>query len=306
MADKFQVVLSFDVEEHWRIEAAAHLTFDDATKSYYAQRVAAPTQWILDQLAEHQQRATFFIVGELAQEQTDLVKAIHAGGHEVASHGWDHRRILAMNREEFAEDVRKSKDALEQIIQEPVVGYRAPTFSLVRKTAWALDVLADQGMKYDSSIYPVSHDRYGIADAPRGPFLAQGDNSELLELPPVRYDCLGLRIPMGGGGYFRLFPLWVLKRALRQVEQLQKPPLAMLYFHPWEFDPEQNQLPLSRLSRFRTYVGTSTSRSRLTRLMSTCQSIPACEMAEQLQNGRGALPEFSLSSESAGNIKTSA
>src|SRR5262245_36843968 len=183
IADPFepQAVISVDVEEHWRIEAAVHLSFDDATKAYYAGRVAEPTRWILDQLDRFGQKATFYVVGQLARAQPDLVRAMHRAGHEVSSHGWDHRRVHVMSPAEFRDDVRHSKDALEQITGAPVLGYRAPTFSVMRQTAWALDVLAEQGLAYDSSIYPVRHDRYGVADAPRGPFLAHGERHMILE-----------------------------------------------------------------------------------------------------------------------------
>ncbi len=119
-------------------------------------------------------KATFFIVGQIAERDPALVQAIHRAGHEVASHGWDHRRVLEMTPGTFREDLRRSKEALEQAIGAAVVGYRAPTFSIVRRTAWALDVLAESGLLYDSSIYPVRHDRYGIPEAPRAPFLAWG------------------------------------------------------------------------------------------------------------------------------------
>src|SRR5262245_26485363 len=260
---QYQAILSFDVEEHWRIEAASGLSFDDSSKRYYAGRVAPSTHWILDELQRHDQRATFFLVGQFARQQPELVRAIHRDGHEVASHGWDHQRIHNLTPAQFHDDIRQSKDALEQIIGEAVVGYRAPTFSIVRQTAWALDVLAENGVRYDSSIYPVRHDRYGVPDAPRGPFRAGGFRYEILELPPARLDLRGLKLPAGGGGYFRLFPLFLMEQALDQVRRGGEPPVAMLYFHPWEFDPAQARLPLKRLSRFRTYVGMARSRPRL-------------------------------------------
>ena len=173
----------------------------------YRRRMARATGWILEQLAARDIRATFFIVGQIAEDDPGLVRRIAAAGHEVASHGWDHRRILAMDPQGFREDLRRSKEALEQAGGTAVVGYRAPTFSLVRRTAWALDVLADLGFQYDSSIYPVRHDRYGIPEAPRGPFMAQGDQREILEIPPATVKVAGVNVPVGGGGYFRLLPL---------------------------------------------------------------------------------------------------
>ena len=169
-----QVILSFDVEEHHRIEAAAGLNVDPALKAHYDGRVAPPTYWLLDQLARHDIRATFFVLGPIARRDPGLIRAIHRAGHEVASHGWDHRRVHVMTPASFREDVRRSVDALEQVTGEAVVGYRAPTFSVVRQTSWAIDVLSELGLLYDSSIYPVHHDRYGVPDAPRVPFLVRG------------------------------------------------------------------------------------------------------------------------------------
>jgi polysaccharide deacetylase family protein (PEP-CTERM system associated) len=285
-------ILSFDVEEHWRIEAATGLSIPSTQRDYYASRVGPATRWILEQLERFGQKATFFLVGVLAREQPELVRDIHRAGHEVASHGWDHQRIHNFTPEQFREDVRRSKDTLEQITGEAVYGYRAPTFSIVRQTGWAIDVLAESGMRYDSSIYPVRHDRYGIPDAPRGPFLARGRQCTLLELPPARLDVLGLRLPAGGGGYFRLFPLFVMEQALAQIRRLQQPPVAMLYFHPWEFDPEQARLPLGRVSRFRTYVGIRRSRPRLVTLLKRERFVRALDAVTYLEPQREQLPRF--------------
>ncbi len=297
-------ILSFDVEEHWRIEAARGLNFDPKQRAYYASRVGPCTRWILDQLARYQQRATFFVVGVLAQEQPDLVRDIQRAGHEVASHGWDHQRVHNFTPEQFREDVRRSKDVLEQISGESVVGYRAPTFSVVRQTAWAIDVLAELGMRYDSSIYPVKHDRYGVPDAPRGPFLAKGLQQELLELPPARLDLLGFRVPAGGGGYFRLFPLFVLEQALAQIQRVQQPPIAMLYFHPWEFDPEQERLPLGRLSGFRTYVGMTRSRPRLVALLQRHRFVRALDAVRTLEAQQSSLPRFTVAEASRNQARS--
>jgi polysaccharide deacetylase family protein (PEP-CTERM system associated) len=161
------------------------------------------------------ERATFFIVGQIARHQPSLVRAIHQAGHEVASHSWDHRSVRRLTPAAFREDVRQSKDALEQVTGEAVRGYRAPTFSILRKTAWALDVLAELGMEYDSSIYPVRHDRYGVHAAPRGPFMARGFQHAIVELPPATLRLFSMNLPMGGGGYFRMFPLLMTEWAMR-------------------------------------------------------------------------------------------
>ncbi len=274
------VILSFDVEEHWRIEAASHLALPEATRTYHAGRVAGSTRWLLEALAEQGVSATFFLVGELAQAQPDLVRAIHRDGHEVASHGWDHRNVQRMTPAEFQRDIRQSKDTLEQIIGQPVVGYRAPTFSIVSQTTWALSLLREEGYLYDSSIYPVCHDRYGIPTAPRGLFRVGEPEASLLEIPPVRLDLPGLNLPMGGGGYFRLFPLGLMRWAIAQTHASQAVPVAMLYFHPWEFDPDQTPLPLGALSRWRTYVGLRRSRDRLRALLPDYHFVRAVDVLE--------------------------
>jgi polysaccharide deacetylase family protein (PEP-CTERM system associated) len=171
-------------------------------------------------------------------------------------------------------------------------GYRAPTFSLVKKTAWALDVLAEAGFVYDSSIYPVRHDRYGIPDAPRGPFLARGLRHEILELPPATVRIGGLNIPIGGGGYFRLLHSSLFEWALSVSRRDPQSRATVLYFHPWEFDQEQPRLALSRLNRFRTYVGISRSRDRLSGLLSRYAFVRAIDLARSLESRTDELPRF--------------
>jgi polysaccharide deacetylase family protein (PEP-CTERM system associated) len=233
-------------------------------------------------------------VGQIARHSSGLVKAIARAGHEVASHSWDHRRVHHFTPKSFRADVQQSKDALEQVTAQPVLGYRAPTFSIVRQTAWALDVLAELGLAYDSSIYPVRHDRYGVPQAPRSPFLAEGTRHSILELPPVTLRLLGMNLPMGGGGYFRLFPLFLTEWAMRQMQRRTSPPVATLYFHPWEFDPAQAHLPLGRLSRFRTYVGIRRNPGRLTTLLRRHRFARAIDVAKRLDARRPTLPRFNV------------
>jgi polysaccharide deacetylase family protein (PEP-CTERM system associated) len=286
-----EVILSFDVEEHHRIEAAAGLTIAPALRDHYGARVVTATHWLLDRLATRDIKATFFVVGQIAHRDPALVRAIHQVGHEVASHSWDHRRVLGMTPASFRDDVRRSTDALEDAIGAAVVGYRAPTYSILRQTAWALDVLAELGMLYDSSIYPVRHDRYGVPRAPRAPFLAWGTGRAILEIPPATLRILGTNLPVGGGGYFRLLPPALLEHALKQV-RASRPAVAMLYFHPWEFDPEQPRLPLRGLNRFRTYVGIARSRDRLDVLLARHRFTRAVDVARRLDDHRRDLPSF--------------
>jgi polysaccharide deacetylase family protein (PEP-CTERM system associated) len=289
-----QIIISFDVEEHFRIEAAAHLNVDPTLRAHYCERLEPSTRWVLDQLDAADVKATFFIVGQVARDNPALVWAIHSAGHEVASHGWDHQRVVNFTPAMFRADVYQSKDTLEQVTGQPVVGYRAPTFSIMRETAWALDVLSELGMAYDSSIYPVRHDRYGHPAAPRAPFVALGENSDILELPPATLRLLKTNLPMGGGGYFRLFPLFCTERAIRQTALACIPPVAMLYFHPWEFDADQERLPLGWLSRLRTYVGMRRSRGRLTTLLSRHRFVRAVDAAKRLDALHHLLPRFAV------------
>jgi polysaccharide deacetylase family protein (PEP-CTERM system associated) len=288
------VVLSFDVEEHFRIEAAAGLEVEPALKQHYCQRLEPSTRWLLEQLDRLRLKATFFVVGQLARSHAGLIRAMADAGHEVASHSWDHRRLHHLTPRVFREDLRVTRDALEQITGQPVVGFRAPTFSVVTETAWAIDVLAELGFAYDSSIYPVWHDRYGVPAAPRAPFRVRGTAHELLELPPATWRLLGTNLPVGGGGYFRLLPLFCLKRALKQVGRSCQPAVAVLYFHPWEFDPDQARLPLGRLSAFRTYVGINRSRDRLLRFLKGRHFVRAIDVAKELDPRRALLPAFTL------------
>lgn len=290
--DHGSIVLSFDVEEHHRIEAAVGYDCPKPRQAEYADRMEVMTRRLLDLLAESDARATFFIVGQIALKFPKLIRDIDEAGHEVACHSWSHQRVHRFTPASFAEDLRKSKEILEQASGHEVRGFRAPTFSIVRQTAWAIDVLVDEGFTYDSSIFPVRHDRYGIPDAPRSPFYARGVRNSLLELPPVTLRCMFFNVPVAGGGYFRLFPLGLLKAGVRQVLKLS-PASAMLYFHPWEFDVDQPRLPLTRLSRFRTYVGIGGSFDRLRSLLSSHHDFRrAIDVADGLSSH--ALPEFSL------------
>ncbi|HVS40492.1 MAG TPA: XrtA system polysaccharide deacetylase [Gemmataceae bacterium] len=290
-----RIILSFDVEEHYRIEAAAGLTIAPAYKDHCRERLDISTRWILERLARDGVRATFFIVGCIAEHNPGLIREIHRAGHEIASHSWDHRRVHHFTPETFRQDVRRCKGTLEDLTGEAAAGYRAPTFSIGRRTAWALDVLAEEGFLYDSSIYPVRHDRYGVPGAPRTPFRARGREHDILELPPATLRMMGMVLPMGGGGTFRLFPLFLMKRAIAQVGRAGAPPTAMLYFHPWEFDADQEQLPLGRLNRFRTYKGVAASRGRFGDLMGAGRLfVRAVDVVRDLQSRGDSLPRFRI------------
>jgi polysaccharide deacetylase family protein (PEP-CTERM system associated) len=292
--DPFHVI-SFDLEEHHRIEAASGLSFPPELKAEYGRRMAVTTRMLLEKLNKHNVKATFFVVGEIARTHPALVRDISSAGHEIGSHSWDHQRVYRFNPQEFRADLMKSKDALEQVIGGPLFGFRAPTFSIVRETAWAIEILAECGFEYDSSIFPVRHDRYGIPDAPRRPFRAIAGKRELLELPLLTYRLAGMNLPVAGGGYFRLFPLAMMHSGLLQVaRQPERPTVAMLYFHPWEFDPDQPRLPLGSLARFRTYVGMNRTNARLDTLLQRYSFVRAIDAVRAIRQSGVELPQFKV------------
>jgi polysaccharide deacetylase family protein (PEP-CTERM system associated) len=230
-------------------------------------------------------KATFFCLGWIAERYPDLIREIHRQGHEIACHGHDHRLIYNMSRNEFREDVTKSKKILEDIVGEEVTGYRAPSYSITSKNIWAFEVLIAEGFKYDSSVFPIHHDRYGIPDAPRFPFLVDlnggndvkfspcaqrltthGQNC-LVEFPISTVKLLGINLPISGGGYFRLFPYSLVKKGLRRINEEEDQPF-IYYIHPWEIDPDQPRINRSsRKARFRHYVNLDKTEIKLKKLL---------------------------------------
>jgi polysaccharide deacetylase family protein (PEP-CTERM system associated) len=288
------VYFSFDVEQHDRIEAAVGYACPDPLKIEYARRMEECTNWLLETLADFEAKATFFVVGEVAVTHPKLVYAMARAGHEVACHSWDHRRVHRFNPATFRVDLYQARDALEQATGQKVVGYRAPTFSIVRQTAWAIDILVEEGMRYDSSVFPVRHDRYGVPDAPRFPYLARGYREAILELPPMTLGMGGTwNLPAAGGGYFRLFPQGVMRAAVRQTER-HPTGVPVLYFHPWEFDAGQPHLPLGRANRFRTYVGIPRSRPRLRKLLARYGSRRMLDAVADLELKKDSLSTFPI------------
>lgn len=246
-------MLSIDVEEYFQVEAAAPYVPRDAWESH-PRRLGPAVDRILDLLADHHVEATFFVLGWVAQHEPELVRRIAGAGHEIASHGMGHDMLGRLTPGSFKQDLLDSRKLLEDISGAPVVGYRAPTFSITRKTGWALDVLSEAGFQYDSSVFPVHHDRYGVSDAPRFAHRAVGpDGGAIIEIPPLTLRLMKSNLPVGGGGYLRLFPVRLVGRALRSAERGGQ--AGMIYLHPWEFDPDQPVLPMSRLGRWRHRVG---------------------------------------------------
>jgi polysaccharide deacetylase family protein (PEP-CTERM system associated) len=256
--------LTVDVEEYFQVEALAHAVSRDEWDRLES-RVEWQTGRLLELFAREGVRATFFTLAWVARRHPALVRRIVAEGHELASHGDAHRMITQMSHDEFREDVTAAKKTLEDIAGVRVDGYRAPTFSVVKGTLWALDVLREAGLRYDASVFPIRHDRYGIPDAPRLPYhINEGPGAGLAEFPGSTVRVFGRNLPAGGGGYLRLLPMEYTRAALRRVTR-EGP--AMVYLHPWEIDPEQPRFGLGRLATLRGYHNLGETESRLTTLL---------------------------------------
>lgn len=256
--------LTIDVEEHFQVHAFETVV-DRSSWDRYPSRVVANTQRILRLLAEYDVKATFFVLGWVADRYPDLVKQIATSGHEVATHGYGHELIYRQTPAEFAADLRQSLEAIGRAFTGlPPMGYRAPAFSITNQSLWALDILQTHGIAYDSSIFPLAmHDRYGINNANR---FANKVRDNLWEFPVSTIRLGKYNLPVAGGGYFRLFPLRVTRRAIRHLNSQGHP--AIIYLHPWEFDPDQPRIPgAPLLSRFRHYVNLNQTESRLRALL---------------------------------------
>jgi polysaccharide deacetylase family protein (PEP-CTERM system associated) len=255
-----------DVEDYFQVEGFAN-AIDRSSWEGFRTRVGASTSTLLDLLAQHKVHATFFVLGWVARKHPEIVRRIVAAGHEVASHGMSHRLIYTQSPAEFRRETHDAKALLEDLAQKPVVGYRAATYSITRRSLWALDILCEEGFRYDSSIFPMRHDRYGIPGAePRPHVLTTPNGARLVEFPISVLSYHGAKVPVAGGGYFRLFPYRFTRWALRRLnEQRQE---FVFYVHPWEVDPEQPRVnDASALSRFRHYLNLGRCAERLGRLL---------------------------------------
>lgn len=255
--------LTIDVEDYFQVSAMAPY-IDRAHWDQRECRVERNIDRILRLLADHNTHATFFTLGWVAERYPDMVRRIVREGHELASHGYGHQRVTDLSEPEFFEDIHRAKALLEDIGGQPVLGYRAPSFSIGADNLWALDTLLRAGYQYSSSIYPVQHDHYGMPDAPR---FAYAPREGLLEVPPTTMRLFNRNLPSSGGGYFRLLPYSLSRWMLRQVNRRDAQP-AIFYFHPWEIDAGQPRVPgINLKTRFRHYVNIGRTEQRLTRLL---------------------------------------
>lgn len=256
--------LTIDVEDYYQVSAFESVVQPEEWSGQES-RVEGNTDKILQLLATQGIKATFFIVGWVAERYPQLVRDIVAGGHEIGCHSYLHRRVYTLSKEEFREDTRKAKAILEEVTNQPVFGYRAPTYSITQQSLWALDILQELGFRYDSSIFPIRHDMYGIPDAPRFPYKLP--NHDMMEYPISTALFFGRKVPVSGGGYFRLFPYWFIKAALKRINKSEGHPF-IFYLHPWEVDPGQPRYQhASALSRFRHYNNLHQTERRFERLL---------------------------------------
>jgi polysaccharide deacetylase family protein (PEP-CTERM system associated) len=271
-----------DVEDYFHVAALA----DVIPRERWDQmeyRAESSTHRLLRLFDDSRIKATFFVLGWVAQRSPHLVREIRAAGHEIASHGWSHKLVYNQTPEEFRRETRDSKALLEDITGERVAGYRASTYSITRRSLWALDVLCELGFEYDSSVFPIRHDLSGIPDAPVRPGVmkAPGGGS-ILEFPMSTASFGGLRVPVSGGGYFRLLPYWLTRAGLKKLNDDEKRPFVF-YLHPWEVDAGQPVVKAKLLSRIRHYTNLDRTEGRLRRLVGEFRFAPMREVLASLQ-----------------------
>lgn len=257
--------MTVDVEDYFQVSAFEKYIPSSDWDSL-PHRVVDNSMRILDIFAANKTKATFFTLGWVAERYPDLIRRIVDEGHELASHGYRHIRVTEQTPTQFREDIKKTKQILEDISGQQIIGYRAASYSISANNLWALEVLEEEGYRYSSSIYPVKHDLYGIPSAPRFAFHPENTRG-LLEIPISTFRILDKNIPCGGGGFFRLYPYRLSKWAYRYLNNQEKQP-GIFYFHPWEIDPDQpRQQSLPIKTRFRHYLNLSRMEMRLTNLL---------------------------------------
>jgi len=265
--DVMKNILSFDIEEHFQVSGLA-AAIDRGQWDSFPSRVERNTLKVLDILERHNTKATFFILGWIAERHPKLIEAIDKEGHEIANHGFDHKLVYDMTAEQFTDDVKRTDTLLKEITRKSVLGYRAPSFSLGAADNDKFKALAEMGYKYDSSLFPMKHFRYGAAESVSlSPFdIGLKGQVPLREFPITVIGFMGRRIPAGGGGYFRLYPNFFLKRNIRKIAKEGRP--SIIYLHPWEFDPDQPRVTGAGFGNtFRHYVNLSKTDNKLSMIL---------------------------------------
>ena len=280
--DNLPDMLSVDVEDYFHVEAFADCVSQSSWPDFPS-RVRANTQRILRIFDEFGCRATFFVLGWVAERERALIREIADAGHEVACHSYCHRRVTTLTPEQFREDLRRARTAIEDAAGIRIVGYRAPTFSIGRDNLWALEVLSEEGFLYDSSIFPIRHDLYGFPGAPRFPHRVQlGSKRILYEIPMTTVRIGGITWPAGGGGYLRLLPMSYTLWAARQIHEKECQSF-MVYVHPWELDPDQPRIAGRLKSRLRHYTGLGTMEKRMRQLLANGRFVPLIDLVRRLE-----------------------
>lgn len=258
--------MTVDVEDYFQVSAFDRFV-SRAEWNSFESRVSGNTDRLLDLFARADTRATFFVLGWVAERFPDLIRRIQQAGHELASHSFGHGLVYQASPESFRSDLRLARAAIESASGVRVTGYRAPSYSIVNQSLWALDVLVSEGYEYDSSIYPIRHDRYGIPTWQRHIHRVTRTGGELWELPGSTVRRFSTNFPIGGGGYFRLLPYRWTQNGIRQLNEVERRP-AIFYIHPWEIDPAQPRIKVGALSRLRHYYNLDRTEARLKRLLS--------------------------------------
>jgi len=269
--------MTVDVEDYFHV-SAFDTTVSRESWDQRESRVCRNTERLLGIFEECGVRATFFVLGWVADRFPGLVRQIADSGHEIASHGYGHRLVYSQTPDEFREDVRRAKGVIEAAYGGPVRGYRAPSFSVTHQSLWALDIVLEEGHVYDASIFPIHHDRYGLPRSRRNAHLLRCATGRLIEVPASTVRVAGLNLPIAGGAYFRLFPYTWTRWAIRRLNELERRS-AIFYLHPWEIDPDQPQLPASLIGRIRHYRNLAKTERRLRRLM---RDVPFCTVSEMI------------------------
>jgi polysaccharide deacetylase family protein (PEP-CTERM system associated) len=257
--------LAVDLEDYFQVSAFDRVVGFERWPTM-RDRLRANTDRLLGLFDDAGVKATFFVLGWNAERQPDLIARIAAAGHEVASHSHAHRLVYEMTPDEFREDLRRARGAIEDATGVRVNGFRAPSYSITNASLWAIDILAEEEYVFDSSIFPIRHDRYGIPGAERHPYPMHRNGATIWEIPPATVRFLGMTLPAAAGGYLRLLPFWWSSRAVRQVNHLERQPVVVST-HPWELDPDQPRLDVGRLTRLRHYSNLDRTEPRLRQLL---------------------------------------
>ena len=257
--------MSVDVEDYFHVSVFDGIV-PRSTWDAMQSRVSSNTYRLLDIFDEFGVRSTFFVLGWVAERHPDLVRAIASRGHEIASHGYAHRLVYDQTRTAFREDVHRAKAVLEDASGCRVDGFRAPSYSITPVSLWALDVLIEEGYRYDASIFPIRHDRYGIPVSARHPYPIERPNGRVMEVPGSTVRVGPLNFPVAGGGYFRILPYWWTRWGIARMNGRESRP-AVFYLHPWEIDPDQPRLSAGLLGRFRHYRNLDKTETRLRALL---------------------------------------